>query len=312
MLTHAAPLGLDADPEAVKARALAILAGEARLERPLEAFTPWDNIPWEAQAEQLLRCRMGDGFIGLRPPPRIDQEVRGLVARLGLAPGAPVLDLGCGPGLHGNRLGALGVAVTGIDIAEPVVRHAQRVADAARLPCRYRPLSFFAMEFREEFAGAFLANSTFNHLDQPQRAALLCRVQRALRPGGAFACEVYLAPSVEVGPDAPPSERRRLYALPYSPWSARPHHWLERILDFPAQQQRVTHHVILHEDGTIGDHWSRTRLLERAALEAELEAAGLSGCEWFDHALRPLPSPSLDALGEHAWVVARRQGGTAP
>ena len=58
---------------------LDVLARLPPLESDLEAFTPWDNIPWEAQAEQLLRCRVGDGFIGLRPPQRVDREVAGLV-----------------------------------------------------------------------------------------------------------------------------------------------------------------------------------------------------------------------------------------
>ncbi len=46
-----------------------------------------------------------------------DNEVGFLVAQLGLAPGARVLDIGCGPGRHAHALGRLGIEVVGIDIS---------------------------------------------------------------------------------------------------------------------------------------------------------------------------------------------------
>jgi SAM-dependent methyltransferase len=284
----------------LEATAWAVLAHMPPLTRELEAFTPWDNIPWEAQAEQLLRCRLGDGFIGLRPPQRVDREVAGLIERLKPAPGATILDLGCGPGLHGNRLGARGYRVTGIDIAQPVVDYAQAQADAAGLPCRYQRGSFLEMSFHEEFTAAFLANSTFNHLDEPALTELLRRIRRALVPGGTFACEVYVVPAEPAAPATP--EIRQLLSLPYSPWSDRPHHWLERILSFPAQHQRVTHHVILGEDGSVRQHWSRLRLHDRHELGARLEACGLTVRGWFDYDLR---SP-IDPASDQAWVVVER------
>lgn len=277
---------------------LDVLARLPPLESDLEAFTPWDNIPWEAQAEQLLRCRVGDGFIGLRPPQRVDREVAGLVERLALEPGATVLDLGCGPGLHANRLGARGHRVTGIDIAQPVLDYAQAQAHAAGLPCRYQRGSFLELPFEREFAAAFLANSTLNQLVDAELDTLLQRVRRALVPGGRFACEAFVRPVVLEG--AP--EVRRLFSLPWSPWSDRPHRWLERILTFREQFQRVTHHVILDEDGTIRQHWSRTRLFDREALAARIAASGLVIREWVGH---DLGSP-VDPRNEQVWVIAER------
>src|SRR5207302_1197576 len=50
-----------------------------------------------------------------------DQEVDFLVACLGLAPGARVLDVGCGPGRHAHALGRRGFEVVGVDISERFV-----------------------------------------------------------------------------------------------------------------------------------------------------------------------------------------------
>lgn len=277
----------------------------ARLpERGLEAFTPWDNIPWEAQAGQLLRCPLGGSFIGLRPGHRVDHEVAALIDQLALRPGAAVLDLGCGPGLHGNRLGARGYSITGIDIAGAVLDHAQAEADAAGWPCRYLRMSFLDMTFARRFDAAFLANSTFNHLADAELGELLRRTREALTPGGMFACEVHVAP--ERSASAAPREHRRLFQLPYSPWSDRPHHWVERLLSFPAQRQRVTHHVIVGDDGELREHWSRSRLHDPRALTALFAAHGLAVRGWYDHDLRAPLGPESDC----AWVVAQRSEGS--
>jgi SAM-dependent methyltransferase len=246
------------------------------MQRGLETFTPWDNIPWEAQAEQLLRCPLGGSFLGLRPAARVEREVAALVERMGLASGSAVLDLGCGPGLHGNRLGALGHRVTGIDIAQAVVDYAQAEANARGLPCAYRRLSFFEMEFDGAFDGAYLVNSVFNQLGEDERHELFRRTARALVPGGVFAFEVDTAIEGEVPPV------QRLYSLPSSPWSDRPHYWLERIMYFGVEQQRVTHHLILDADGAIREHWSRSHLPRREALARSLERCGFAVRAWLD------------------------------
>jgi SAM-dependent methyltransferase len=71
-----------------------------------------------------------------------EQEVAFLVETLGLAPGARVLDVGCGPGRHAAALARRGITVAGIDISEDFVRLAADAAptagfvraDARRLP----------------------------------------------------------------------------------------------------------------------------------------------------------------------------------
>jgi SAM-dependent methyltransferase len=50
-----------------------------------------------------------------------EQEVAFLVGCLGLAPGARILDVGCGPGRHAHALGRAGFEVVGVDISERFV-----------------------------------------------------------------------------------------------------------------------------------------------------------------------------------------------
>src|SRR5438270_9059508 len=62
-----------------------------------------------------------------------EQEVPFLVDRLGLAPGARILDVGCGPGRHAHALGRLGFEVVGVDISDRFVGLARQAtpSDAA-------------------------------------------------------------------------------------------------------------------------------------------------------------------------------------
>ena len=46
------------------------------------------------------------------------QEVRFLLEALGLAAGAKVLDVGCGPGRHSRYLNGLGFAAVGFDLSQ--------------------------------------------------------------------------------------------------------------------------------------------------------------------------------------------------
>src|SRR5438067_3552507 len=60
-----------------------------------------------------------------------EQEVDVLVECLGLAPGARILDVGCGPGRHAHALGRRGFEVVGVDISERFVALAREQAPAA-------------------------------------------------------------------------------------------------------------------------------------------------------------------------------------
>jgi SAM-dependent methyltransferase len=240
------------NPEFLSAEgARAALARLPALKTSLDEFEPWDNIPWESQAEQLLRCRFD---------------------------------------------------VVGIDIAAPVVEQAQADAEASSLPCRYHVMSFLEMTFEATFGGAFLANSTLNQLGERELAEFLGRVRRALVPAGRFVCEVYVSPEARGSDEV--RTTRRLLSLPYSPWSAEPHHWLERTSTFPAERQRVTHHVIMAADGSLREHWSRSRLYTFDEMTAQLRQARLDVQGWFDQDLRSPVGPDTEC----AWVVADARG----
>jgi SAM-dependent methyltransferase len=122
------------------------------------------------------------------------------------APGAPVLDVGCGTGRVALPLARAGNPVTGVDVDVALLAELERRADTlpvdivctdAReldLPSRRFALCVAALQTIQLFGGARL------------RARFLAAAHRHLRPGGILACAIVseLEPYGVAGGDAPP------------------------------------------------------------------------------------------------------------
>jgi SAM-dependent methyltransferase len=100
-----------------------------------------------------------------------------------LAPGAKVLDIGCGAGLPGDRLMVeAGLEVTGIDISQIQIDRARKlVPQATFVSC---DIVDYILE--PESFDAIISLYALIHLPLDDQRDLLPRVLRALRPGGLF------------------------------------------------------------------------------------------------------------------------------
>ena len=130
-----------------------------------------------------------------------DQEVDFLVERLGLAPGARILDVGCGPGRHAHALGRRGFEVVGVDISERFVALA-REATPAGARVTFERADARSLGFDSEFdavislcQGAFgLSAGGAGHATtlDPDRD-VLAGMARALQPGRRLALSAFSA-----------------------------------------------------------------------------------------------------------------------
>jgi SAM-dependent methyltransferase len=105
-----------------------------------------------------------------------------LMNRLSLAPGATVLDLGCGTGRHARRLAAHGCRVLGIDLSSASIQAAKRHEthdlwfrrQDMRLPLGVRA-----------FDAVFNLFTSFGYFEDPSDdLAVVENIARALKPGG--------------------------------------------------------------------------------------------------------------------------------
>ncbi len=111
---------------------------------------------------------------------------------LNIAPGAKILDLGCGTGRHSVELAKRGYAVTGVDLSEGMLAEAKKAAQKADVQVQW---------IRED-AVKFSANAMFDHAlcicegafgllgagDDPytRDLTILHNISASLKPGGGF------------------------------------------------------------------------------------------------------------------------------
>ncbi len=284
------------------------------LKRPLrtrlDEFVPRDTIPWEAHADALVASRTDAGFPGLRPFAYADSVVEWLSeATPRVETEAPLaLDLGCGPGMFGNRLASAGFRVTGVDIAEPLVRFASTEGRMRGLGATYLRGSILALDDAlgpaiATFDLILLVNSIVNHLSELELRVLFGGVASRLRTGGRFLCEAVIRPEGDRERALPDSVVERQVTLERSAWCATAHTWLQRDLAFPSAGERVTHHIITPDGAEPEECWSRFILHEPAHLSRLMEDSGLAVAHWYGPELGgPLPEKNdVDQRG-FAWA----------
>jgi D-alanine-D-alanine ligase len=116
-----------------------------------------------------------------------EQLVAFLMAALKLKPGDELLDLACGSGVHGVRLGQGGIGVTGVDIAPSLVAYANELAREKGV----QGVAFIVGDMREPpcastFDAVTILSQSFGFFGPQDDIAVLRAIRAALRPGGRF------------------------------------------------------------------------------------------------------------------------------
>jgi SAM-dependent methyltransferase len=244
-------------------------------------------------APQLLAAHLDPGTdAASRRPETIAREVGWLADELQLAPGARLLDLGCGPGLYSEAFAERGLIVTGVDSSPHAIAHARRHAAEAGLDIRYVEADYRFLDEQEAYDAAILVYLDLGVLADRDRRLVLARVRAALRPHARFAFDV-------LGTAAARPEGTSWSASPgagfWRPW---PHLVLERRLYFPEESVSAREHAVVDERGATiyriwEQHFSRDALealLAAAGFEVEEIAADLTGTPWTPE------SPTLAAV----------------
>jgi ubiquinone/menaquinone biosynthesis C-methylase UbiE len=141
-------------------------------------MTGFSDVDGSARAEDLVDYLtvLADRLAGAR---REGYEM------LRLAPGAAVLDVGCGAGEVcvelSARVGPKG-RIAGIDPSETMIAAARRTAKGTQFPIELQVASIYALPFSDATFDAVRAERVFQHLDDPE--AGLREMIRVTRPGG--------------------------------------------------------------------------------------------------------------------------------
>jgi SAM-dependent methyltransferase len=239
-----------------------------------EPFTPGEPLFWDDPhiSSQMLEAHLNPNTeAASRRPETIDRSVRWLIERLRLAPGACLLDLGCGPGLYASRFAQAGFKVTGVDFSRRSIAYASRYAKENDLEIIYRDENYLELTDENQYDAVFLIYGDFCPLSPEQRARLLQNIRRALKPSGKFVLDVTTRECrMKYG------NKDRWYAVESGFWKQGPHLVLEEGFDYPEQAIWLDQYTVIEADGKISVYRNWFQDYTPETITHELERGGFS------------------------------------
>jgi SAM-dependent methyltransferase len=143
-------------------------------------------------SERMLAYHLDETVdVASRNPKFLDRSVAWMVSHFGLAPGARVVDFGCGPGLYAERLARAGLVVTGIDFSDNSIRYARESAAVEGLEIEYIHADYLDFDTDQRFDLIMLIMCDFCALSPAQRVVLLRKFHSMLTSGGLILLDVY-------------------------------------------------------------------------------------------------------------------------
>lgn len=271
-----------------------------RLAHKPPAFESTGALFWEDPyiSQSMLAAHLDpNSDAASRRPETIDRSVAFIARELGLGGGSAVLDLGCGPGLYTQRLARLGCQVTGIDYAQNSLAYARATAAREGLEIQYAQQNYLELDRHEQFDAALLIYYDLGVFAPAQRADLLRRIARALKPGGAFVFDVV-------------TPRQRPNLTHTSAWHLEDRgFWrptqcvvLEQSYAYPEERAALDQYLVVTPDGSITAYHIWEQHFDLDAVDAMLGACGLARAgAWSDLCGAPY-SAETPTLG----IVARK------
>jgi SAM-dependent methyltransferase len=123
-------------------------------------------------------------------PQATQSEAEFVINAMNLAPGAQVLDLGCGYGRHAMELAARGFHVVGLDLSTPLLVRGGEEAHRRGLTINFVRGDMRELDFENQFDGVYCLFSTFGYFDDETNKKTLQNVARALKPNGKILVEI--------------------------------------------------------------------------------------------------------------------------
>lgn len=104
--------------------------------------------------------------------------------------GGPVLEIACGSGIVALPMAERGLPVTGVDLAQPMLAHAQAKAHRLGLSMEWVRADARSFDLGRRFRFVFITGNAFQaFLTRADQDAFLRTVRRHLAPDGTFAFE---------------------------------------------------------------------------------------------------------------------------
>lgn len=269
----------------------------ARLAQRPPLFEPSGALFWNDPyiAQQMLKAHLDPNTdAASRKPEIIERIVTWLIERLGLQPGARLLDMGCGPGLYTRRFAECGLQVTGMDYSENSLRYAREHDPRTN----YLHANYLTLDEAETFDVITLIYGDICVFSDENLNTLLQAVYRALRPGGFFVFDV-TTPSHR---DLRKPETCWEISTGAGFWKPSPHLVLTRFYHYAEHDTTLDQYLVIEDSGTLTDFRVWTHHYTPETISPPLRAHGFT----VETAYADLMGTPYTPEAEWAGIVARK------
>lgn len=204
--------------------------------------------------------------------------------------GPGLLDLGCGPGIYAELFAASGFRVTGIDVSPRSIAYARERSAEAGSGIAYVCGDYLGIEYDGVFDIVTLIYCDFGVLKPTDRAQLLKKIHKALKPGGCFIVDVCSTRMYEERP-----ETTSWSCHDGGFWSPVPYACLYAFLRYDETMSFADRYVIVEEDRVrCFNIWNHRFTTEE--LLADLTRAGFAGADFYDSAAGDVLTDKSDTI----------------
>ncbi len=239
--------------------------------RPYEFTTVADLWADEYVSKQMLACHLNEEIdLSSRNSKFIRRSIEWIKQRFGVSAETRIADFGCGPGLYSLPLAQHGASVTGIDFSRRSIDYARDQAQKAKVDIKYVYQDYLQYEPEEQFDLIMMIFCDLCAISPENRALLLQKFSRHLKPGGHLLLDVCALPGY--------AERQESSSLEFSPhdgfWSAAPQYVFLNTFKYDVEK------VILDKNTVVEANREHTiynwlQYFSPDSLAAEFNACGL-------------------------------------
>lgn len=238
---------------------------------PFEQYTTplmW-NDPYISQ--QMLRFHLNETVdLASRNNQFIQKSCAWILDHFAITSSSKMCDFGCGPGLYTISFAKHGAQVTGIDLSETSIRHAQEEARKAGLSIQYLLQNYLEYTPKEKFDLITMIFCDFSVLSHQQRKVLLHTFYNSLEDDGSILFDVH---SLEYFNTA--SEKRAYeYVDCDGFWSQDPYYAFTNTFKYESEKLILEKHSVVEKKKT-REIFNWLQCYSIQSIERELNACGL-------------------------------------
>lgn len=246
---------------------------------PNESKIPWNDADF---SQRMLENHLSQEHDwASRKLAVIERQVDWLYSQL--APGAKVLDLGCGPGFYTQLLAKRGFCCTGVDFSPASITYAQQQAQTAGLDIDYQLLDVRSYRPTKKFDFIMMTFGELNVFSAADAKSLLKDCANWLTPNGKLLVEVHSFDEVKRQGQAEPSWQRHSQGL----FLDAPHLLLTEHAWDEALQTSSTLFWVIEENGKVTRFGSRMQAWQDGEYLQLLNECGFNKIQRIDTAVWP-------------------------